>query len=59
LPVHQPRSFDAANRRKSAVDVAVAKRRAVIVAVVALGKGAVLAEFSISRRSAVVTLAAD
>jgi hypothetical protein len=37
LPVHQPLAFNAFDRGKSAVDVAVAERHAVIVAVVELG----------------------
>lgn len=38
LPVHQPLAFDAADRGKGAVDVAVAERHAMIVAVIELGK---------------------
>ena len=38
LPVHQPLAFNAFDRGKGAVDVAVAERHAVIVAVVELGK---------------------
>jgi len=41
LPVHQPLAFDAADRRNGAVGIADAKRNAVIVAEIELGKVAV------------------
>ena len=41
LPVHQPLAFNATDRGEGAVDVAIAERDAVIVAVIELGKVAV------------------
>ena len=41
MPVHQPPAFNAFDRGKGAVDVAVAERHAVIVAVIELGEIAV------------------
>ena len=41
LPVHQPLAFNATDRGEGAVDVTVAERHAVIVAVVELGEIAV------------------